>query len=61
MQYERVHQFSKEIEEAELKKFVGGKKPLHDTTAAKGYFCYPTVIDNPPDNSRIVTDEPFGK
>ena len=26
----------------------------------KGYFIQPTIIDNPPDDSRIVTEEPFG-
>jgi acyl-CoA reductase-like NAD-dependent aldehyde dehydrogenase len=26
----------------------------------KGYFINPTIIDNPPDESRIVVEEPFG-
>ena len=26
----------------------------------KGYFITPTIIDNPPEDSRIVTEEPFG-
>lgn len=26
----------------------------------KGYFIQPTVVDNPPDDSKIVTEEPFG-
>ena len=27
---------------------------------SKGYFITPALIDNPPDDSRIVTEEPFG-
>ena len=27
---------------------------------SKGYFISPTIISNPPDNSRIVKEEPFG-
>ena len=27
---------------------------------SKGYFIQPTIIDNPPDASKIVTEEPFG-
>jgi acyl-CoA reductase-like NAD-dependent aldehyde dehydrogenase len=26
----------------------------------KGYFISPAIIDNPPEDSRIVTEEPFG-
>ncbi|KAF4947659.1 hypothetical protein FGADI_10230 [Fusarium gaditjirri] len=26
----------------------------------KGFFIQPTVVDNPPDDSKIVTEEPFG-
>jgi acyl-CoA reductase-like NAD-dependent aldehyde dehydrogenase len=26
----------------------------------KGYFITPSIIDNPPDDSRIVLEEPFG-
>lgn len=27
---------------------------------AKGYFIEPAIIDNPPEDSRIVVEEPFG-
>lgn len=27
---------------------------------SKGYFISPAIIDNPPEDSRIVTEEPFG-
>lgn len=30
------------------------------TETSKGYFITPSIIDNPPDDSRIVTEEPFG-
>ncbi|MFD9042540.1 aldehyde dehydrogenase family protein [Streptomyces bottropensis] len=29
-------------------------------TRAPGYFVHPTVVDNPADDSAIVTQEPFG-
>ncbi|RFU24676.1 hypothetical protein B7463_g11661, partial [Scytalidium lignicola] len=29
-------------------------------TAVRGYFCPLTIVDNPPDDSMIVSDEPFG-
>ncbi|KAL7813675.1 Aldehyde/histidinol dehydrogenase [Trichoderma aethiopicum] len=28
--------------------------------SSKGYFAEPTIVDNPPDASRIVVEEPFG-
>lgn len=28
--------------------------------SAKGYFIEPCIIDNPPEDSRIVAEEPFG-
>lgn len=55
MQYEKVKGFFSEIEKEGQKVAVGGTnedKP--------GYFITPTLIDRPSDNSRIVTDEPFG-
>lgn len=29
-------------------------------TTSKGYFVEPVIIDNPPEDSRIVVEEPFG-
>ena len=34
---------------------VGGK-----VEPSSGYFITPTVIDRPPEDSRIVVEEPFG-
>lgn len=31
-----------------------------EVKTGKGYFIQPTIIDNPPNDSRIVTEEPFG-
>ena len=56
MQYERVKGFFQEIEQEGQKVAVGGKNP-----EGKGYFITPTILENPKDESRIVTEEPFGK
>ncbi|KAH8682046.1 aldehyde dehydrogenase [Xylariales sp. PMI_506] len=60
VQYERIKEFIREAKEQNLKFATGGDdfKPSHDYE--KGYFLYPTIIDNPPDDARIVTEEPFG-
>jgi aldehyde dehydrogenase (NAD+) len=29
-------------------------------TEGPGYFIAPTVVDNPPDDARVVVEEPFG-
>lgn len=57
MQYERVQGFFADIEKQKWTTAVGGKNDEN----AKGYFIQPTIIDNPEDESRIVTEEPFGK
>lgn len=31
-----------------------------DVKPGKGFFVQPTIIDNPPEDSRIVQEEPFG-
>ena len=30
------------------------------STDSKGYFVSPSIVDNPPENARIVQEEPFG-
>ena len=57
MQYERVKGFFAEIEKQGQKVAVGGQNEY----GSKGYFITPTIIDNPPDDSRIVVEEPFGE
>ncbi|PVH81315.1 aldehyde dehydrogenase [Cadophora sp. DSE1049] len=55
MQYERVKGFFSEIEKEKWNVACGGK-----VEKTNGYFITPTIIDNPDDNARIVTEEPFG-
>jgi len=41
---------------------ANGYKTLVSETApkSKGYFCEPTIVDAPPNNARVVTEEQFG-
>lgn len=55
MQYEKVKSFFTDIEKEKWSVAVGGlgeEKP--------GYFINPTIIEKPAEDSRIVTEEPFG-
>jgi acyl-CoA reductase-like NAD-dependent aldehyde dehydrogenase len=56
MQYEKVKTFFADS------KSKGYKFALGDDTVApsSGFFIPPTIIDNPPDDAMIVTEEPFG-
>lgn len=56
MQYEKVKTFFKDTKDKGYKFALGGG----DVEASKGYFVQPTIIDNPPEDSMIVTEEPFG-
>ena len=56
MQYEKVKTFFIDTK-AHGYKFALGSG---DVEESKGYFINPTIIDNPPDDSMIVTEEPFG-
>ncbi|EAT81107.2 hypothetical protein SNOG_11399 [Parastagonospora nodorum SN15] len=56
MQYERVKGFFADSK-AKGYKFAAGEP---DVGASKGYFITPTIIDNPPNDSRIIQEEPFG-
>ncbi|KAJ6084183.1 hypothetical protein N7486_010983 [Penicillium sp. IBT 16267x] len=55
MQYARVKTFFDDIEVQGWKAVAGGK-----IEESAGYFIHPTIIDNPPEDSRIVVEEPFG-
>ncbi|KAL4726643.1 hypothetical protein ACLX1H_005531 [Fusarium chlamydosporum] len=57
MQYNRVKTFFDDIEKQGWKVATGGK---FDPEPKNGYYITPTVIDNPPEDSRIVVEEPFG-
>ncbi|KAF2846888.1 aldehyde dehydrogenase-like protein [Plenodomus tracheiphilus IPT5] len=56
MQYDRVKEFFADSK-AQGYKFAAGEA---DIQASKGYFIQPTIIDNPPNDSWIIQDEPFG-
>ncbi|KAL8721223.1 MAG: hypothetical protein Q9225_002035, partial [Loekoesia sp. 1 TL-2023] len=58
MQYNKVKELYSQIEKQGWKPVIGGDMPDEDTS--KGYFFTPTILDNPPEDSRIVTEEPFG-
>ncbi|KAK0633797.1 aldehyde dehydrogenase-like protein [Immersiella caudata] len=56
MQFELVKNMYAEIEKSGWKTALEGK--VRETS--KGYFIEPAIIDNPPEDSRIVVEEPFG-
>ncbi|KAF1971557.1 aldehyde dehydrogenase [Bimuria novae-zelandiae CBS 107.79] len=56
MQYEKVKGIFNDSKTKGYKFAVG--EP--DISFSKGFFIKPTIIDNPPDDSRIVAEEPFG-
>ncbi|KAL4736180.1 Aldehyde/histidinol dehydrogenase [Aspergillus similis] len=54
MQYEKAKNLFASIESEKLHPALGGT-----ITASDGYFIAPTIIDNPPESSRVVQEEPF--
>lgn len=56
MQYDKVKTFFEDTKKNGYK-FVAGKDSVDE---GKGYFIMPTIIDNPPNDSKIITEEPFG-
>ncbi|KAK2672734.1 Aldehyde dehydrogenase domain [Fusarium oxysporum f. sp. vasinfectum] len=57
LQFARVKDLLADIQANNLKLATGSTEA---SNAGKGYFITPTVVDNPPDDSRIVVEEPFG-
>ena len=58
MQYQKLKDMVATIKSDNLKVSAGD---LQDTFSdKKGYFMNPIVVDNPPDDSDIVAEEPFG-
>lgn len=57
MQYAKVKNLIEDSIEQGIKFAVGGNV---EENGKKGYFIPITIADNPPDDSRIVTEEPFG-
>ncbi|WPH04900.1 Hypothetical protein R9X50_00779700 [Acrodontium crateriforme] len=56
MQYEKVKTFFEDTKNKGYKFAVGSP----DVATGKGFFVQPTIIDNPPNDSKIITEEPFG-
>ncbi|KAF4980179.1 hypothetical protein FZEAL_3757 [Fusarium zealandicum] len=57
MQYERVQNLIAQLEKEQLKTATGS---LKSSTSTKGFFINPIIIENPPEDSKIVVEEPFG-
>ncbi|WP_213954831.1 MULTISPECIES: aldehyde dehydrogenase family protein [unclassified Variovorax] len=55
LQYERVRELIAATRDAGQRFLTGGSM-----TDGPGYFIAPTVVDNPPDDARVVVEEPFG-
>lgn len=61
MQFEKVKGFFTDIETSKWTVAVGGATNGQQAKqTSEGYFINPTVIDRPPEDSRIVVEEPFG-
>ncbi|KAL9563802.1 hypothetical protein ACKAV7_012044 [Fusarium commune] len=56
MQYEKMKDLYASIETCKWRQALEGRV----MTESKGYFVTPSIIDNPPDDSEIVVEEPFG-
>ncbi|KAL4982219.1 Aldehyde/histidinol dehydrogenase [Aspergillus falconensis] len=54
MQYEKAKNLFASIKSENLTPALGGT-----ITESDGYFIPPTIIDNPPESSRVVQEEPF--
>lgn len=54
-QYERVKELIAATRNAGQRFLAGG-----EVKDGPGYFIAPTVVDNPPDDARVVVEEPFG-
>ncbi|MGI4829393.1 MAG: aldehyde dehydrogenase family protein [Janthinobacterium lividum] len=55
MQFEKLKELFEDSKAAGQRFLLGG-----DITATKGYFVPVTIVDNPPEASRVVAEEAFG-
>lgn len=65
MQYEKVLSYFHDTKSQGYKFAIGpDDSPQSDqhphATAKSGFFIQPTIVDNPPNDSRIIQEEPFG-
>ncbi|KAM5511682.1 putative aldehyde dehydrogenase [Fusarium oxysporum f. sp. phaseoli] len=56
MQYEKLKELYSSIDTCNWKQALEGRI----VSESQGYFVTPSIIDNPPDDSKIVVEEPFG-
>ncbi|KAI8203720.1 (S)-mandelate dehydrogenase [Colletotrichum sp. SAR 10_86] len=56
-QFKKIQNMVSEVRSANLKIVSGSTS---SATTGKGYFIAPVVVDNPPDDAPVVTQEPFG-
>lgn len=56
MQFEKVKDLVAETSRSGYQTALGGSVP----DSAPGFFVSPTIVDNPPESSRVVQEEPFG-
>ncbi|CAM1509683.1 Fc.00g000180.m01.CDS01 [Cosmosporella sp. VM-42] len=59
MQYDKVKSIYADCEENKYE-FAVGNGRVPELQAGSGYFVSPAIIADPPENSRIVQEEPFG-
>jgi acyl-CoA reductase-like NAD-dependent aldehyde dehydrogenase len=59
-QYARVQSFLEDIKKTNCTVAAGGEA-TDEKKPGPGYFVTPTIVDNPPDDSMVVTEEPFGE
>ncbi|KAH7141867.1 aldehyde dehydrogenase [Dactylonectria macrodidyma] len=57
LQYKKVKSLISNIEYENLQVATGDSS---SETPKEGYFIQPVVVDNPPDEARVVVEEPFG-
>jgi acyl-CoA reductase-like NAD-dependent aldehyde dehydrogenase len=63
VQYERVRGFIESIRDDNLQLALGDAELSpsgNNASGQQGYFVKPIIVDNPPDDSKIVTEELFG-
>lgn len=60
MQYDKVRAMYAQISTQGWQTVTGGDVPPQDPADNKGFYFTPTLLDNPPDDSKVVTEEPFG-
>lgn len=58
MQFDKVRDLFIDTAKLGVPMALGGDIP--DSSKNPGYFITPTIVDNPPESSRIVQEEPFG-